>query len=342
MSKVIRSSSNWFLRNRPAAAQASTWIRLAARLNPCADKSIAPCCLALCLLFSALLTLPASAQSLADLARQEREKRGQPSATPRVYTNQDLHGSTPNPTAAPSGTATHAEKRPTPHVDVKGDALALMAMQTLVTELYPGSKVAEDNKLALPNGTQKSFQVLGLTGHKISTGWLYVCAVEFEEDQTAALQAMLTLKPAPPARTHIFVFYLDTTGNVRSSKKGVLDSRTAVTQLDEFHIPDVPRNGAWPVIDAVAWHWYSSKSWTGRVRFLSEINAATMTVRERLPVAISKKPNKSDSIDEIVTAEPLENDPHTMVLKGQQSGKSLNYPCPEHCVIDGERLLDSW
>jgi len=330
------------MRNYSAAAKSDIWTQFMARINRRPDKSIASRCLALCLLFSALLTLPASAQSLADLAKQEREKRGQPSATPRVYTNQDLHGGTPNPTAAPSGTATQAEKRPTPHADVKGDALALMAMQTLVTELYPGSKVTADNQLALSDGKQKNFQVLGLTGHKTSTGWLYVCAVEFDEDQTAALQAMLTLKPAPPAATHIFVFYLDSAGNVRSSKKGVLDSRTAVTQLDEFHIPDVPKNGAWPVIDAVAWHWYSSKSWTGRVRFLSQINAATMTVRERLPVAISKKPNKGDSIDEIVTAESLENDKRIMVLKGQQSGKSLNYPCPEHCVIDGERLLDSW
>ena len=159
-------------------------------------------------------------------------------------------------------------------------------------------------------------------------------------DQIIQDMSALKTRPVGSSVTRIVVFFTDAAGNVTSYKDGVLDANSPVTRLVDFYWPDAPQPGQWPVLRVISWSYYQGNGWFGGVRWTAKLDTSTMSVLERVPLAIQKTTQDGSGTSDITTAQ--RTSPTQIQIKAGISGAVILYPCPDLCIVDGPTLLSNW
>lgn len=218
-------------------------------------------------------------------------------------------------------------------------------IENLFSKLYPGSSVQWEPTFALigPDGVKQRVSLPGITQTLVQGGWLGVAGLESLDAKATASTALAAFQPPPvgTAPAELVAFRTDMNFNIQDIRRGIIDSSSSLGEILYVAVQNFPNGSTWPLLDVTYRTNFGTGDWFGRVTWHAQVDADTLAVIGKIPIAIYKRTRSSAAPEEeLISLKRL--DPSTIEVRGVSSEKTISLPCVDPCQIDARALLNQW
>jgi len=217
-------------------------------------------------------------------------------------------------------------------------------VEQLLAALFPGKKVEWEPVLGIRSASGVVPVDLGnFTTTQQSDGTTAgVAALEVgtnKSEHIKELHKSPQTKAAPYTST-IVVFRIDSSNRISAIKKVSLDPSDPLTKINWFEVHSWPA-GKWPVLRIR----YTSYMQQGGASLASIewgglLDTNTSSFVARVPTGMFLKQDGAQETGDILSVQ--RTSPNQILIVGNTTKKSIPYPCPDPCIVNGRQFLALW
>jgi hypothetical protein len=219
-------------------------------------------------------------------------------------------------------------------------------IEKAAAQLFPGSRLEWEPRLALVEGTTRRNVRIGGFDRRNDAGGGYTCAVAFELiDERLAIAAAIDKFEAAPSRSpaEIAVFKVNASLTITELRRASLaDPASAMEQVEDISLSALTYTSPWPDVYVTYTGVYGTTDFRGDITWETKLvfDPAPASVFGRVPSVLSRV-DKDSPVERSDRAEVGVVDENTVSFASGSSHHVISN-CADPCLPDGRVLLGLW